>query len=116
MSTSLRDLKARVDALPTPGFDADLLFRQAEARTRRRQTAAWVAVGVVVALIGFGAATLRDRTDHSAPPAKQDHHTHVVRTSPAPHVTFGGEYWPTTTIHYGSHTVDILTELSVRRS
>jgi len=114
MSTSLRDLKARVDALPTPGFDADLLFRQAESRMRRRQTAAWVAVGVVVALIGFGAATLRGWTDHSAPPAKQGHHTHVLPTSQVRHVTFGGGYWPTTTIHYGDRTVDLPQELSVR--
>src|SRR3954454_7461936 len=105
MSTSLRDLKARVDALPTPGFEADLLFRQAESRMRRRQTAAWAAVGVGVALIGVGGASLRGWTDHSAPPAKQGHHTHVLPTSQVRHVTFGGGYWPTTTIHYGDRTV-----------
>src|SRR3954466_10468670 len=114
MSTSLRDLKARVDVLPTPAFDPGPLFRRAEARMRRRPAAAWGAVGVAVALIGFGAATLRDWTDRSAPPAKQEHHTHVTRTSPVRHVTFGGGYWPTTTIHYGNHTVDLGEELSVR--
>lgn len=73
MSTSLRDLGRRVDALPTTHFDADDLMRQGEARLRRRRLAAAVGTAVAVAvLVSTVPLTVSDR-DAASPPAGPNH-------------------------------------------
>ena len=74
MSTSLRDLARRVDALPTTHFDATDLMRQGKARLRRRRRAAVAGTAVAVGLIVVGAALLiaPDSRD-AAPPARSSH-------------------------------------------
>ncbi len=117
MKTSLRELGRRIDSLTPPDFDAAALVSQAETRARHRRTATWVAAGVAVALVGFGAAALGTGDDRAAPPpAKQDGTD--KRTSVVPHaavrpVVYGSGYSPTTRIHVGKHTVDLPKELGV---
>jgi hypothetical protein len=81
MSTSLRELRDRLDAVPGPDVDVADLVRRGEQRRSRRRAAVVAGVAAAVALAVSGATLLTTREHDAAPPVLRPHRTD---TNPAP--------------------------------